>query len=103
MFRLLEDDWGRVESTVTIEIDGYPVIAQIGETVASTLLRVEASWSRTTPVSGARRAPYCMMGVCFDCLMLVEGEGLVRACQTSVRAGLKVQRQMGPRKVGPSC
>ncbi|WP_225199175.1 (2Fe-2S)-binding protein [Gluconobacter oxydans] len=103
MFRLLEDDRGRMESTVTIEIDGYPVIARIGETVASALLREGASWSRTTPVSGARRAPYCMMGVCFECLMLVEGEGLVRACQTPVRDGLKVERQMGPRKVGSSC
>lgn len=103
MFRLLEDDRGRMESTVTIEIDGYPVIARVGETAASALLREESAWSRTTPVSGARRAPYCMMGVCFDCLMLVEGEGLVRACQTPVSAGLKVQRQTGPRKVGPSC
>ncbi|GBQ93867.1 (2Fe-2S)-binding protein [Gluconacetobacter liquefaciens] len=102
MFRLLEQ--GRSgEDAVTIDLDGQPVRARAGETVASVLMREAEAWCRATPVSQARRAPYCMMGVCFDCLMLVEGEGLLRACQTYVRDGMKIRRQIGARHVVPSC
>lgn len=65
MFRTLDLETG---DTLTVHVDGRPVAAVADESVAAVLLRQVAPWSRTTPVSGARRAPYCMMGVCFDCL-----------------------------------
>ena len=57
---------------LTIYIDGVPVTAEANETIAAVLLRQTPLWSRTTPVSQTRRAPYCMMGVCFDCLATVD-------------------------------
>ncbi len=46
---------------------------------------------RHTPVSGAPRAPFCMMGACFVCL--VEIDGVVRqACLIEVRDGLEIAR-----------
>ena len=93
MFRTLHD----TADVVTVHIDGVPVTAEAGETVAAVLLRQPEAWSRTTPVSGARRAPYCMMGVCFDCLAEVDGIASVQTCLTPVKAGMRVARQHGRR------
>ena len=30
--------------------------------------------TRTSPISGYRRGPYCMMGVCFECLVEIDGD-----------------------------
>src|ERR1700728_3104242 len=85
------------QNTVTIYIDGVSVEAETGESVAAVLLRQIPLWSRLTPVSGSRRAPYCMMGVCFDCLAVVDGISSVQTCLTQVRAGMMVERQLGRR------
>jgi predicted molibdopterin-dependent oxidoreductase YjgC len=96
MFRKLVDPQ---ESTVTVFIDGAPAEAAEGETVAAVLLRQASPWSRTTPLSQARRAPYCMMGVCFDCLAVVDGIASVQSCLTLVRDGMRIERQLGPRQL----
>jgi sarcosine oxidase subunit alpha len=54
---------------------------------------------RTTPVSGAKRAPYCMMGVCFDCLVTIDGIGNRQGCLVEVREGMRIETQQGRRVV----
>jgi len=83
---------------ITVYIDGEAVIAETNESVAAVLLRQDPVWSRTTPVSEARRAPYCMMGVCFECLALVDGAS-VQTCLVSVRDGMRIERQLGRRRI----
>ena len=71
-----------------------------GDTVAAALLAAGIDHCRTTPVSGAPRAPYCMMGVCFDCLVTIDGVGNRQGCLVPVREGMEVetqQRQAGGR------
>lgn len=92
MFRKLPDP---VAKTVTISIDGVRVEASEGDTVAAVLLRQKESWTRLSPVSRAPRGPYCMMGVCFDCLAIVDGVASVQTCLTPVRDGMRVERQRG--------
>ena len=87
--------------TLTIYIDGEPVEAQVGETVAGVLLRQRALASRTTPVHESPRAPFCMMGVCFDCLAVVDGVASTQSCLVTVREGMRVERQYGRRSVMP--
>ena len=96
MFRKLHEPGAQA---VTIHIDGMPVTAEACESLAAVLLRQPALWSRTTPVSASRRAPYCMMGVCFDCLAEVDGVASVQTCLTPVRAGMRVARQHGKRSL----
>lgn len=95
MFKKLHDPSA---DGATVYIDGVPVIAEPGEYAATVLLREAEPWARTTPVSEVRRAPYCMMGVCFDCLALVDG-ALVQTCLTPVYDGMKIERQLGRRRV----
>ncbi|TCR64924.1 (2Fe-2S)-binding protein [Bosea sp. BK604] len=96
MFRKLHDPGPQA---VTIFIDGSPVIAELGESVAAVLLRQQEGWSRTTPVSQSPRAPYCMMGVCFECLVEIDGQGSVQSCLTPVANGMRIARQQGRRSL----
>jgi hypothetical protein len=87
-------------ASVTILFDGTPVAAHQGDSVAAALIAAGVVATRTTPVSDAARGPYCMMGVCFDCLMVIDGVGGRQACLTPVRDGMRVERQHGARELG---
>ena len=86
-------------TTVTIIVDGSPVTARAGETVAAALLAQSQAPTRTTPVRGSPRAPYCMMGVCFDCLVTIDGIGNRQGCLVPVADGMVIERQVGPRNI----
>jgi hypothetical protein len=96
MFRKLNEPCSDV---VTITIDGIPVVAEADESVAAVLLRQAEPWSRKTPVTGSKRAPYCMMGVCFECLAEVDGVASVQTCLKPVCDGMRVARQIGKRRI----
>jgi predicted molibdopterin-dependent oxidoreductase YjgC len=84
---------------LTITIDGASVLAESGESVAAVLLRQSEAWSRRTPVTESKRGPYCMMGVCFDCLAEVDGVASVQTCLKPVCDGMRVARQTGARRI----
>ena len=96
MFRRLADKG----STLILKVDGREVRARDGDTVAAALLAAGVEHIRTTPVSGAPRAPYCLMGVCFDCLVTIDGVGNRQACLVPARNGMTVETQQGKREAG---
>ncbi|MBX5440294.1 MAG: (2Fe-2S)-binding protein [Solirubrobacteraceae bacterium] len=79
---------------VTITVDGRAVRAHAGETVAAALLAEGVLATRTT-VGGAPRGVFCGMGVCFDCLAVIDGVPNTRTCMTYVRDGMDVRLQDG--------
>ena len=54
---------------------------------------------RTTPVTGELRAPYCLMGVCFECLVEIDGVPNQQGCLAQVREGMRIERQLGKRRI----
>jgi predicted molibdopterin-dependent oxidoreductase YjgC len=96
MFRRLPEATGK---TISLKIDGKGAQARDGDTVAAALLAAGIEHCRTTPVSGAKRAPYCMMGVCFECLVTIDGIGNRQACLIQVREGMRVETQTGARAI----
>ena len=102
MFKLLPElaASSDARAAVGVTIDGRPYTARAGDSVAATLLAAGAVHCRTTPVSGAPRAPYCMMGVCFDCLVVVDGVGNRQGCMLRVRDGMHIETQRGKRELG---
>jgi D-hydroxyproline dehydrogenase subunit gamma len=96
MFRRLPEAAGE---TIAFTIDGQNAQAFAGDTVAAALLVAGIDHCRTTPISGARRAPYCMMGVCFECLVTIDGVGNRQACLIPVRPGMRVETQSGARGI----
>jgi predicted molibdopterin-dependent oxidoreductase YjgC len=79
---------------MTVTIDGEPVVAYAGESVAAVLLAEGSPATRVTR-GGAPRGVFCGMGVCFDCLVVVDGVPNTRACMTWVREGMAISRQEG--------
>ena len=77
-----------------ITLDGRPVTAHVGESVAAVLLADGRLTFRTT-ADGEPRGLYCGMGVCFDCLVVVDGVPNTRSCVTWVRDGMTVACQDG--------
>ena len=49
-----------------------------------------------------RPPPYCMMGICFDCLMVNDGEANRQACMVTVADGMTVETQQGAPAIGPT-
>ena len=91
---------GEAGAAVAITVDGKAVRARANDTVASALLAAGIDHCRTTPVTGSPRAPYCLMGVCFDCLVTIDGVGSRQACLVPVREGMRVDTQLGKREAG---
>jgi predicted molibdopterin-dependent oxidoreductase YjgC len=94
MFRRLPDLPGEL---LNFTFDGRQLTARKGDSVAAALLAAGVRTSRTTPVSGASRAPYCMMGVCFECLVKIDGIGNRQACLIPIEEGMAVETQSGAR------
>lgn len=90
--RITELDAARA---VNFILDGEPIQAAVGETVAVALLATGRNFLRTTSRMAEPRGVFCNMGVCFDCLIEVDGRGNMRACQTIVQEGMKVRIQHG--------
>ncbi|WP_244905902.1 2Fe-2S iron-sulfur cluster-binding protein [Rhodovulum imhoffii] len=76
---------------MAVRFDGAVYDLPEGANLAAALLVAGVRAFRATPISGAPRAPFCMMGACYDCLVRIDG--VVRqACMTRVQAGMEIER-----------
>ena len=75
---------------VTFSFEGRQITANRGDTIAAALLGCGIFEFRRTVVSDAPRAPFCMIGNCYECLVEVQGKGLVQACLTEVVEDMRV-------------
>jgi hypothetical protein len=94
LFRALHSEPRRIH----LEFDGEPIAAREQETVASLLLGlVDPHHYRQSRVSAEPRAPLCMMGVCFECLVEIDGQTNQQGCLVRVRDGMRIRRQIPER------
>jgi len=77
---------------VNIAFEDMSVAALEGETVAAALTAVGIVDLRLTR-EGRPRGIFCGMGVCFDCIVSIDGRRSQRACMTKVRDGMRICRQ----------
>jgi hypothetical protein len=75
---------------VELIVDGVVVPAFEGESVAAALLATGRRALRVSPRRAEPRGMYCGIGLCFECLMAVDGGAAVRTCQTPVRDGMRL-------------
>ena len=89
--------WTRVTGApaFTFRFDGEPVVAAPGQTVAAALWAAGVRSWRTTRGTGSPRGLLCGIGVCFDCLVTIDGEPNQRACLVPARPELVVTTQLG--------
>ncbi len=88
-------------ATIAVEVEERIVRVPPGASAAAAVLLAGLPSIRDTAVGGTPRAPYCMMGVCFECLVAIDGVGSRQACLVQVRDGMRVETQRGRRPVGP--
>jgi hypothetical protein len=84
--------------SVTIDVDGQPVAAFPGETIAAAMLAARGPVFRLD-IRGRPRGLYCNMGTCSECFVwitLPKGKTLrLRACLTPVVSGIQVCTDQG--------
>ena len=97
MFRRIEP--GALEGSPTLSFEGRKIAFHPGDSLAAALLAAGIGALRQSPVDGSPRAPYCMMGVCFECLVEIDGRQNQQACLTPAQDGMVVRRQIGARQL----
>jgi hypothetical protein len=88
-------------ATIAVEVEGEAVLVPSGASAAAAVLLAGLASIRETMISSSGRAPYCMMGVCFDCLAEIDGVPNRQSCMMTVRPGMRIRRQRGARAIDP--
>ena len=89
---MLKRRWPPQSKAVTLWFEEQPILAHEGESVAAALLAAGVDYLRSAPVSGTVRAPYCWMGVCFDCLLEIDGQPNQQSCLIAVQDEMRIHR-----------
>lgn len=79
------------QQTVTVLLDGQSKSLQSGVSVAAALLGEGEYVSRISPSSRKPCSPHCLMGICFECLMEIDGIQR-QACVVETREGMVINR-----------
>jgi len=86
--RLAEQD----RPAVRFLLDGVEFQALAGDTVLTAIL-ASATALRKAEFGAEGRAGFCLMGACQDCWIWQEEGARLRACSTSITAGMRLLRQ----------
>lgn len=76
-------------------LDDRPVPFVPGQSIGAALLAHEVTALRSTRGGGRSRGLFCGIGICFDCLVTVNGVANQRACQVLASDSLQVHTQEG--------
>ncbi len=87
--RLLDQD----REAIAFTVDGLAVSARLGDTLLTAMLADGLDRIRSSEFGDGPRAGFCWMGACQDCWVVVEGQGVRRACTTLAKPGMKVLRR----------
>jgi len=87
------------KATMTLNFEGNRIPVYNGDTIATALLRAGENHFRDADKLDPR-APFCMMGTCFECLVEIDGKSNQQACQTLAKDGMTIRRQMAPATTG---
>ncbi|MDP1720532.1 MAG: (2Fe-2S)-binding protein [Candidatus Nanopelagicaceae bacterium] len=82
------------DKSVKYFFDGEPGYAVAGQNVAAAILQNGVRVLRTTRVSHAPRGIFCGIGICFDCLVVIDGIPNQRACLIEVCDGMRIESQV---------
>ena len=83
------------QSSLEFTFDDQTITAISGQSIGAALLAANQRTLRKTRSNNKDRGIFCGIGVCFDCLVVVDGVSNQRACLIEAKPGMKVQRQVG--------
>jgi aerobic-type carbon monoxide dehydrogenase small subunit (CoxS/CutS family) len=80
---------------IEFTFDGKKIDAITGQSVAAALLAANQRTLRKTRFNNNERGVFCGIGVCFDCLVVIDGVTNQRSCLIEAKPGMQVQTQVG--------
>ena len=95
MFKQVDDQ--TKGKPVTVMLDGKERSLPSGMSVAAGLLAIGEIVSRISPSSHKPCSPHCLMGICYECLMEIDGIQR-QACIVEVQEGLVINRRLDDRE-----
>lgn len=98
MFTRLDED----TPVVAFTLNGAPALARAGDTVAVALAAIGVTITRRSAVPNEPRGAYCMMGVCFECLVTIDGVGNRQGCLVIVSDGMRIETGASRRQLAAS-
>ena len=84
---------------VEVLVDGRTVRVPAHGSAALAAMLAVAGGTRNSPATGEPRAPYCMMGVCFECLLVIDDQPSRQGCMIPVQPGMRIECPRGVRGV----
>ncbi|MGB0466721.1 MAG: (2Fe-2S)-binding protein [Pontibacterium sp.] len=90
MFRYLSRS---TKPTIELQINQQSVSVPEGSSVWAAMAVSGETTTRLAPVTGQARSAHCAMGICFECLVEVNGQPNRQACLTEAQEGMCVNRQ----------
>ncbi len=85
-----------MNNTVKIIVDGTEQSVPAGISVAAAVLGHNHNSNDSffhNSMDGSPRSPYCLMGVCFECMLEINGEENVQSCLVEVKENMIINRQ----------
>ena len=78
-----------MHSQMTVTVNGSPVVAPPGATVAVAV--AIAGQACRTSVTGEPRGALCAMGICYECCVAINGKPHCRSCQVLCEPGMEIK------------
>jgi len=77
-------------AAITILVNGRSITATPGETVLAALTAAGFKTLKKSNVRGEARGPFCGMGVCYECLVTINGAPKQRSCMVEVAENMEI-------------
>ena len=78
---------------IDFSFNGVELTAQPGQSVSAALISNNERINRYTRFNGAPRGVFCGIGICFDCMLIIDGQPNQRGCVTEIQPGMIVEVQ----------
>lgn len=91
---MFKHDSASTSTSIEVILDGQPTTVPAEMNLAAALLAIGKIVSKISPTSQKPCSPHCLMGVCFECLMEIDGVQR-QACMTTVTEGMVINRNLG--------
>ena len=91
MLRLAPNQSAHITRTEKVEFtfDGAAIWGHTGESLAAALIRSGRLHLRDAPEDADPRGAFCLMGLCQECLVVLEGQ-TVESCRIELQPGIDV-------------
>lgn len=76
---------------ISFTFNGEAFTCESGQSVAAALIAADILELRKTRFENEPRSIFCGIGICFDCVVVIDGVANQRSCLIQAKPGMKVE------------